>query len=55
MTDDQREAYEERAAILEFDADISREEAEKAALAMVTADAERNGKRKYCQDVQQVA
>lgn len=28
MTDDQREAFEERAAILEFDAGMSREKAE---------------------------
>ena len=32
MTADQREDYEERAAILEFDAGMSREESEKAAM-----------------------
>ena len=32
MTDDDLEAYQERAAILEFDAGMSREEAEKAAM-----------------------
>ncbi len=32
MTDDMREDYEERAAILEFDAGMSREEAEKEAM-----------------------
>ena len=32
MTDDDREAYEERAAILEFDAGMSRDEAEKEAM-----------------------
>ena len=32
MTDDDREAYEERAAILEFDAGMSREEADKEAM-----------------------
>ncbi len=32
MTDDKREAYEERAAIIEFDAGMSREEAEKEAM-----------------------
>jgi hypothetical protein len=32
MTDDQREAYEERAAILEFDAGMTREEAERLAM-----------------------
>lgn len=35
MTDDQREAYEERAGILEFEAGMNREDAEKAALTMV--------------------
>jgi hypothetical protein len=38
MTDDQREAYEERAGILEFEAGMSREDAEKMALAMVCGD-----------------
>ena len=37
MTDDQREAYEERAAILEFEAGMTRADAEKAAMAMVCA------------------
>ncbi len=32
MTDDNREAYEERAAILEFDAGMDRTEAEKEAM-----------------------
>ena len=32
MTDDDREAYEERAAILEFDAGMSRQEAEQEAM-----------------------
>ncbi len=32
MTDDQREFYEERAAILEYDGGMTREEAERAAL-----------------------
>lgn len=32
MIDDEREAYEERAAILEFDAGMSRKEAEKEAM-----------------------
>ncbi len=32
MTDDNREAYEERAAILEFDAGMDRTEAEKGAM-----------------------
>lgn len=32
MTADQREAYEERAAILEFDAGMSRTEAEQEAM-----------------------
>ena len=40
MTDDQREAYEERAAILEFDAGMSRADAEKMAAKMVTDDEE---------------
>ncbi len=31
MTDDQREAFEERAAILEFEAGMTREQAEKLA------------------------
>lgn len=35
MTDDQREAYEERAGILEFDAGMRREEAEKMAAIQV--------------------
>ena len=32
MTDDQKESYEERAAILEFDAGMSRPDAEKEAM-----------------------
>lgn len=40
MTDDQREAYEERAGILEFDAGMSRAEAEKMAAKMVADDEE---------------
>jgi len=32
MTDDDREAYEERAAILEFDAGMDRSQAEKEAM-----------------------
>lgn len=40
MTDDQREAYEERAGILQFDAGMSREEAENMAAKMVGDDAE---------------
>lgn len=40
MTDDQREAYEERAGILEFDAGMSREDAEKMAAKMVADDEE---------------
>ncbi|MBP9803299.1 MAG: hypothetical protein KBE22_00140 [Candidatus Accumulibacter sp.] len=32
MTDDQQEAFDERAAILEFDAGMSLEEAERAAM-----------------------
>ena len=35
MTDDDREAYEERAAILEFDAGMSRDEAEKEAMRQI--------------------
>lgn len=35
MTDDDREAYEERAAILEFDAGMSRTEAEREAMRML--------------------
>lgn len=35
MTDDQLEAYEERAGILEFDAGMTREEAERVATQMV--------------------
>ncbi len=35
MTDDQREAFEERAAILEFCAGLERAEAERQALAML--------------------
>jgi len=35
VTDDEREAYEERAAILEFDAGMSREDAERLAAKMV--------------------
>jgi hypothetical protein len=35
MTDDDREAYEERAAILEFDAGMSRQEAEQEAMRQV--------------------
>ena len=33
LTDDQREAWEERAAIMEFDGELSREDAERAAWA----------------------
>ena len=40
MTDDQREAYEERAAILEFDAGMARADAEKMAATMVADDEE---------------
>ena len=35
MTADQRESYEERAAILEFDAGMSRPDAEKEAMRQV--------------------
>ena len=35
MTEDQREDYEERAAILEFDAGMSRTEAEQEAMLML--------------------
>jgi len=35
MTDDHREAFEERAGILEFEAGMSRSDAEKMALEMV--------------------
>ena len=35
MTDDQREEYEERAGILEFCAGMTREEAERVAMAMI--------------------
>jgi len=35
VTDDQLEAYEERAGILEFDAGMTREEAERVATQMV--------------------
>jgi hypothetical protein len=35
MTDDQREAYEERAAILEFEAGMSRSDAERMAAIQV--------------------
>lgn len=35
LTPNQREAYEERAAILEYDAGMSRKEAERKALEMV--------------------
>jgi len=35
MTDDRREAYEERAAILQFDAGMTREQAEKIAARQV--------------------
>lgn len=40
MTDDQQEAFEERSAILEFDAGMSRSEAERLAAQMVCEDAE---------------
>ena len=40
MTDDQQEAFEERAAILEFDAGMNRSEAERLAAQMVCEDAE---------------
>jgi len=36
MTDDQREAYEERAGILQFEAGMTREEAERVAMMQVT-------------------
>ena len=35
MNDDQREAYEERAGILQFEAGMTREEAERVAMEMV--------------------
>jgi len=35
MTDDQKEAYEERAAILENDAGLSQDEAEREAMRML--------------------
>jgi len=35
VTDDQREAYEERAGILEYCAGMTREEAERVAMAMI--------------------
>ena len=35
MTDDKREAYEERAGILQFCAGMTREEAERVAMAMI--------------------
>jgi len=35
VTDDQREAYEERAAIIEYCAGMTREEAERVAMAMI--------------------
>jgi hypothetical protein len=44
VTDDQREAYEERAGILEFDAGMAREEAERAAMAMVLRGADDESK-----------
>lgn len=37
MTPDEREDYEERAAILEYEANLSRAEAERQALAMITS------------------
>ena len=40
MTDDQQESFEERAAILEFDAGMNRAEAERLAAQMVCEDAE---------------
>ena len=40
MTTDQIEAYEERAGILEYEAGMSREDAEKMAAKMVFDDAE---------------
>lgn len=36
MTDDQREAYEERAGILQFEAGMTREEAERLAMIEVS-------------------
>lgn len=39
MTDDQREAYEERAGILQFEAGMTREEAERVAMQMVLKEA----------------
>ena len=44
MNDDQREAYEERAGILEFCAGMTREEAEQAAMAMVLRGADDESK-----------
>lgn len=35
MSDDQREEYEERAGILEYEAGMTREEAERVAMAMI--------------------
>ncbi len=35
MTDDQKESYEERAAILEFDAGMSRPDAEREAMSQL--------------------
>jgi hypothetical protein len=40
VTDDQQEAFDERAAILEFDAGMNRSEAELLAAQMVCEDAE---------------
>jgi hypothetical protein len=42
MTDDQREAYEERAGILQFEAGMTREEAERVAMQMVLGGANQN-------------
>jgi hypothetical protein len=51
MTDDQREAYEERAGILEFCAGMTREEAERVAMQMVLGGANDNqNKQRSCRD-----
>jgi hypothetical protein len=49
MTDDQREAYEERAGILEYCAGVTREEAERVAMQMVLGGANDNqNKQRSC-------
>lgn len=45
MTDDQREAWAERAAIIEFDAGLSRAEAERLALASLSSPEPEEGAR----------